>query len=55
MILGLLGLVTLLVLSLKGDFRTGPTAAVDCVSWYWHFVDVVWVLLFGIIYLGALF
>lgn len=53
-ILGLVGLAALLVLARMGDFRRGPTAAIDCVSMYWHFVDVVWVLLFGIIYLGAI-
>lgn len=52
-IIGLIGLLALMVLERMGDFRTGITAAVDCVSMYWHFVDVVWVLLYGIIYVGA--
>jgi cytochrome c oxidase subunit III len=30
-----------------GPHRLGP---VEAVSYYWHFVDVVWVLLFAIIY-----
>lgn len=51
--LGLIGLGALLVLGWLGEFRRGSTAAVDCVSMYWHFVDVVWVALYGIIYVGA--
>lgn len=53
-ILGLVGIGALLVLGWMGEFRRGGTAAVDCVSMYWHFVDVVWVALYGIIYLGAI-
>jgi cytochrome c oxidase subunit 3/cytochrome o ubiquinol oxidase subunit 3 len=30
--------------------RPGPRA-VELVSWYWHFVDVVWVAVFSVVYL----
>lgn len=33
-----------------GGFRAGRTFAVTAASWYWHFVDIVWVLLFITIY-----
>jgi heme/copper-type cytochrome/quinol oxidase subunit 3 len=26
---------------------------VQLVSWYWHFVDVVWIVVFLVVYVGA--
>lgn len=51
----LLGLVFLsIVLGISKDFTTAhEPAGVECVALYWHFVDVVWVVLFAIIYLGV--
>jgi cytochrome c oxidase subunit 3/cytochrome o ubiquinol oxidase subunit 3 len=48
---GIIMLMTLLVLSLRG--RLGPERAetVELVGLYWHFVDIVWVLIFTIVYL----
>ena len=42
------GLIALLVVLLVGAGRRG---AVELVSWYWHFVDGVWVLVFSVVYL----
>ena len=42
------GLVGLLVVFLVGPIRRG---AVELVSWYWHFVDGVWVVVFSVVYL----
>ena len=33
-----------------GSFRDGRTFSLTAASWYWHFVDIVWVLLFITIY-----
>ncbi|WP_437204689.1 cytochrome c oxidase subunit 3 [Planctomicrobium sp. SH664] len=33
----------------SGDRR--PVQGVQLVSWYWHFVDVVWIVVFSVIYL----
>jgi len=33
-----------------GGFRDGRTFTLTAASWYWHFVDIVWVLLFITIY-----
>lgn len=33
-----------------GGFRSGRTFSLTAASWYWHFVDIVWVLLFITIY-----
>jgi cytochrome c oxidase subunit 3 len=43
------GLVTMLVVLL---LRSGPSRrGVELVSWYWHFVDAVWVVVFSVVYL----
>jgi len=33
-----------------GSYRDGRTFSMTAASWYWHFVDIVWVLLFITIY-----
>jgi cytochrome c oxidase subunit 3 len=35
---------------LKGHFRPDHHFAFEGVAWYWHFVDVVWLLLFVLVY-----
>ncbi len=51
--LGVVALAVLTVMSFKGKF--GPEyhqhAAVELVGLYWHFVDLVWIILFAIVYL----
>jgi cytochrome c oxidase subunit 3/cytochrome o ubiquinol oxidase subunit 3 len=43
---GLIAMLAVLVL------RPGPDRrGVELVSWYWHFVDVVWVTVFSVVYL----
>ena len=37
----------------KGQFSSRHHVAVAAVTLYWHFVDVVWIFLFGILYLGV--
>ena len=36
---------------MSGQFSAKHHDAVEAVSLYWHFVDVVWILLFSILYL----
>ena len=36
--------------SLSGHFDAKRHFAFEAVAWYWHFVDVVWLLLFVVIY-----
>jgi cytochrome c oxidase subunit 3 len=31
-------------------FYVENTLALDCAAWYWHFVDVVWIFVFVIVY-----
>ncbi|MPR36258.1 cytochrome c oxidase subunit 3 [Salmonirosea aquatica] len=48
---GLILLSIVLILTLLGDF-TGPrSAAVAATELYWHFVDVVWLIVFTVVYL----
>ncbi len=48
---GLLGLSTVLVLALRGRVRQEHAERVDVLSLYWHFVDVVWIVVFTVVYL----
>ncbi len=48
---GILMLVALLILSMKGKLQADRAETVELVGLYWHFVDVVWVLIFTIVYL----
>ena len=48
---GILMLVSLLVLSFRGKLKSDRAETVELVGLYWHFVDVVWVLIFTIVYL----
>jgi cytochrome c oxidase subunit 3 len=43
-------LIVMLLRSIAGHFTPDHHFAFEAVSWYWHFVDVVWVLLFILVY-----
>ncbi len=49
-IVGLVLLSTVLVLGLLGCVKSRHTNAFDLVSWYWHFVDAIWVVVFLTVY-----
>jgi len=48
--LGLVMLTTVLLLSVATGART-QSARVDVLSLYWHFVDVVWIVVFTVVYI----
>ena len=48
---GVLWLGTLFVRHLRGDLGPEKAETVEIAGLYWHFVDVVWIILFTIIYL----
>jgi cytochrome c oxidase subunit III len=48
---GLVFLGIVFIRALKGQFDEKRHTALTAASYYWHFVDVVWVLLFVIVYL----
>ena len=47
---GLLALVTVLIFTLLGNVRREHTQRAEVLSMYWHFVDVVWVVVFIVVY-----
>ena len=49
--LGVLWLLALLVLDLRGRLQAGDTIKVEIAGLYWHFVDVVWIVIFSVVYL----
>ena len=51
MIVGLGILTTLLVLARRGRFRPDYFTPVEISGLYWHFVDIVWIFLFPLLYL----
>jgi cytochrome c oxidase subunit 1/cytochrome c oxidase subunit I+III len=48
---GLFALMITLGLVLTGDFRRRSSSLLRSVGLYWHFVDVVWLVVFSIVYL----
>jgi heme/copper-type cytochrome/quinol oxidase subunit 3 len=52
---GLVLLLILLIASLVGWLPHRHSSALETVSIYWHFVDVVWIAVFSVVYLWELF
>ena len=49
--LGILALAVILWLGFAGDFeKTKHSSAFKAIGLYWHFVDIVWIAVFGIVY-----
>jgi cytochrome c oxidase subunit 3 len=49
--LGCIMLIVMFFRILKGHFTPNNHFAFQAASWYWHFVDVVWVFLFVFVYI----
>jgi heme/copper-type cytochrome/quinol oxidase subunit 3 len=49
--LGVAWLLTLLILDLRGKLGVGDAIKVEVAGLYWHFVDVVWIVIFTLVYL----
>lgn len=48
---GLIALACLLIGALLGKFTKTNHASIEMVGLYWHFVDLVWIILFTVVYL----
>ena len=48
--LGTIMLIVIFARCLRGHFKPDQHFGFEAVSWYWHFVDVVWLLLFVLVY-----
>ena len=49
--LGVAWLLALLVLDLRGQLQSRDAIKVEIAGLYWHFVDVVWIVIFTVVYL----
>jgi len=47
---GLIALLILFGLAMGGHITPARSIAVETVELYWHFVDVVWVIIFAMVY-----
>lgn len=52
-IIGTIFLIVCLLRARAGDFTPEQHVGFETAAWYWHFVDVVWLFLFAIIYVWA--
>ena len=48
---GILMLLSLYLMSLDGRLPSDRAETVELVGLYWHFVDVVWIVIFTVVYL----
>ena len=51
--LGLIWLTALLILGFKGRLSPATSLDVEIAALYWHFVDIVWIVIFTLLYLIA--
>jgi cytochrome c oxidase subunit 3 len=51
MIVGAGILTTLIIMSLRGKFTKDYNSPIEISGLYWHFVDIVWIFLFPLLYL----
>jgi cytochrome c oxidase subunit 3 len=51
MIVGVGLLITLIVMAARNRFHSSWYTPVDLIGLYWHFVDIVWIFLFPLLYL----
>jgi heme/copper-type cytochrome/quinol oxidase subunit 3 len=49
--IGVLWLLSLFVLSLRGKIEQKDSLNVEIAGLYWHFVDIVWIIIFTVVYL----
>ena len=49
--IGIVWLLSLWGLSMQGRLEQGDSERVEIAGLYWHFVDVVWIVIFTVIYL----
>ena len=49
-IIGTIFLIVCLTRAYNGDFTPRQHFGFEAAAWYWHFVDVVWLFLFVVVY-----
>ena len=48
---GIIMLLALLLMSYRGNLGPDKAETVEIIGLYWHFVDIVWILIFTVVYL----
>lgn len=48
---GILMLLSLFLVSLRGKITQANSLTIELVGLYWHFVDIVWIVIFTVVYL----
>jgi cytochrome c oxidase subunit 3 len=51
-LIGTIFLLVNLLRAMVGHFKPEQHFGFEAAAWYWHFVDVVWLVLFFCIYVG---
>jgi heme/copper-type cytochrome/quinol oxidase subunit 3 len=49
--IGVFWLISLVIVSLRGGVRQDQALNVEIAGLYWHFVDIVWIIIFTLVYL----
>jgi heme/copper-type cytochrome/quinol oxidase subunit 3 len=49
--IGIMMLLTLVIMSARGRLPQSKAGLVEIIGLYWHFVDVVWIVIFTVVYL----
>jgi len=49
--IGVFWLISLIIVSLRGGVRQDQALNVEIAGLYWHFVDIVWIIIFTLVYL----
>ena len=49
--LGVIWLSTVLILAIRGKLPSAKSLNLEIAALYWHFVDVVWIVIFPVVYL----
>jgi heme/copper-type cytochrome/quinol oxidase subunit 3 len=50
-LVGLICLLVVLWLAFLGDFENSDSSLIQAVGIYWHFVDIVWIIVFALVYI----
>jgi heme/copper-type cytochrome/quinol oxidase subunit 3 len=48
---GIIMLMSLVVITLKGRISGNRAEVIELIGLYWHFVDIVWIVIFTLVYL----
>ena len=48
---GIIMLISLVVITLRGRIDGNRSEVIDIIGLYWHFVDIVWIVIFTLVYL----